>query len=128
MKHLEVLLYMAYLSQGFPEKRFQSKTTRRFKPEATNLKFDVLEIGSRQSYQCWVEYLSDLYIHVITSFSFLFLLFFLFLLITPLFFGLFISVTFATYRLLGRLLFWRGLCVFIVFLSGEERKGKNCKK
>ena len=50
----------AYLSQGFPEKRFQSKTTRRFKPEATNLKFDVLEIGTRQSYQCWVEYLSDL--------------------------------------------------------------------
>ena len=45
---------------GFPGKRFQSKTTRRFKLEATNLKFDVLEIGARQSYQCWVEYLSDL--------------------------------------------------------------------
>ena len=48
---------MAYLSQGYPRKSFHSKVTMpRFEPEATNLKFDVLEIGSRQSYQCWVEY------------------------------------------------------------------------
>ena len=48
---------MAYLSQGYPRKSFHSKVTMpQFEPEATNLKFDVLEIGSRPSYQCWVEY------------------------------------------------------------------------
>lgn len=48
---------MAYLPQGYPRKSFRSKLTMpRFEPEPTNLKFSVLEIGSRQSYQCWVEY------------------------------------------------------------------------
>ena len=45
---------------GFPRKTFPVENNAKVKPEATNLKFDVLEIGTRQSYQCWVEYLSDL--------------------------------------------------------------------